>query len=268
MSAAPQTGSRVFTLRTFFGIIDRHTITVMVLALISTHVALRFDLSADMPADIISIAVIFPIVFSINAAYMRREEALRYLASMRSHLVGIFYAHRDWARIEGDTVHTERARAEAIATGDAIRGFLQTEPDGARSDIRAVYQRFSDLSKSLEGLRDSGLSSSDVSRANQYLRALMMDFELLRNIVNYRTPVPLRAYSHVFLNSFPIVFGPYFASLSNTFYPTMGYAVAALYALVLVSLDNIQEELEDPFDAFGIDDIRLDDSEFFAATLR
>ena len=81
----------------------------------------------------------------------------------------------------------------------------------------------------------------------------------MRNIANYRTPVTLRAYSRVFLNLFPIAFGPYFAVLSNksTALPYVGYLVAILYSLVLVSLDNLQEGLEDPFDSLGADDIDL-----------
>jgi hypothetical protein len=34
--------------------------------------------------------------------------------------------------------------------------------------------------------------------------------------------------------------------------------MATIYSLVLTILDNIQEDLEDPFDGVGSDDIRLD----------
>ena len=36
-----------------------------------------------------------------------------------------------------------------------------------------------------------------------------------------------------------------------------GIAIAIIYSLVLTILDNIQEDLEDPFDGVGSDDIRL-----------
>ena len=76
---------------------------------------------------------------------------------------------------------------------------------------------------------------------------------------NAFTPVSLRAYSRVFLNIFPIAFGPYFAMLciKSEAFPLIGYLVAVLYSLVLVTLDNIQEDLEDPYDEVGTDDIRL-----------
>jgi predicted membrane chloride channel (bestrophin family) len=89
---------------------------------------------------------------------------------------------------------------------------------------------------------------------------MVIEFERMNNIAQYRTPVALRAYSSVFLNSFPIIYAPYFAHLIHETTPLVGYGVAVLYALVLVSLDNIQEALENPFDEFGkdADDINLD----------
>ena len=37
----------------------------------------------------------------------------------------------------------------------------------------------------------------------------------------------------------------------------IGLVMAIIYSLVLTILDNIQEDLEDPFDGIGSDDIRL-----------
>jgi predicted membrane chloride channel (bestrophin family) len=247
------------TIRTFLTIIDAHTVVVTLLALVSTYLALSLELWADMPADIISVAVIFPIVFSIHAAYNRREESLRYLASLRSHANGLYFAHRDWVRSGSPGDHEARARESLGSCLSAVRRHLRSSATNHEVSAAAVHGHFSELSLSLERLRDDGVNGSELGRANQYLRAMMMDFELLRNIASYRTPVPLRAYSRVFLNTFPILFGPYFASLSRDYYASMGYAVAALYSLVLVSLDNIQERLENPFDADGMDDVRLDE---------
>ena len=80
----------------------------------------------------------------------------------------------------------------------------------------------------------------------------------MRNILLYRTPVALRAYSRVFLNAFPILYAPYFAEIAAESRPFVGYSVAVTYSLVLVSLDNIQEDLETPYDQRGEDDVDLD----------
>ena len=83
----------------------------------------------------------------------------------------------------------------------------------------------------------------------------MTNFEKMRNIAVYRTPRSLRAFTRFFLSSFPILFGPYFAFLASTSFPTVGYCIALIYSLVLVGLDNIQEDLENPYDGIGVDDI-------------
>ena len=120
--------------------------------------------------------------------------------------------------------------------------------------------KLSEVSVSHEELRKVGVPANEISRANQYLSKIMTSFERMRNIANYRTPMSLRAYSTVFLSIFPIAFGPYFAHLciEAESFEYVGYMVAVLYALVLVTLDNIQDDLENPFDGIGVDDVKLD----------
>jgi len=80
----------------------------------------------------------------------------------------------------------------------------------------------------------------------------------------YRTPVTLRAYSKVFIYIFPIIYGPYFASTFHDFSAYLEYVMPILYSFILVSLDNIQDHLEHPFDEIGEDDIRIDEREITA----
>lgn len=136
-----------------------------------------------------------------------------------------------------------------------------TDPANHGTRLKEVYGILSELSLHTERLREAGVSGSEVSRANQYVRGIIIAFESVLNIATYRTPIALRAYSKVFLNSFPIIFAPHFAQLSTGYAYFSGFLVAVVYSLVLVSLDDIQEHLEDPFDAVGIDDIRLDVSD-------
>lgn len=244
------------TLRSFVRILDRHTAAVTALALLSTWLCRRYGVEADLPSALIGIAVIFPIVFSINSAYKRREEALSYLADARGHGVAIAWAHRDWTG--GDPGLARRGREAVDALFGAVRAYFEGVGAGDREALAEVYRRFSALSESHEALRAAGVPANEVSRVNQYLRAVIIDFERMRNILEYRTPQALRAYSRVFLNGFPILFGPYFARLGTESTAAVGYLVAVVYSVVLVSLDNIQEALENPYDTVGEDDVDLD----------
>jgi predicted membrane chloride channel (bestrophin family) len=247
------------TLKDFFAVVDLQTFVVLALAIGATYGSLHFKFYADIPTGLIGLAVVFPIVFSINSAYKRREEALRFFGDFKAHALSLYFAHRDWVPLENRSdEHTGRIRKiiENILT--AIREDL-TSDDKDISRFQKSLRHFSTLSESHESLRTAGVPANEISRLNQYLGKMLTDYERMRNIATYRTPLSLRAYSRVFLNLFPIAFGPYFAMLSveSETFPVIGYIVAALYSLVLVTLDNIQEDLEDPFDEVGTDDIRL-----------
>ena len=70
------------------------------------------------------------------------------------------------------------------------------------------------------------------------------------------------AWFSLFLNIFPIIFAPYFANLNQEI-SFLGYLVAFLFSTVLVILNNIQDNVENPFDFRGLDDINLDSENRF-----
>ncbi len=248
------------TIRDFVSVMTFHTLLVSVLAVGATYLCQTMDWEAEIPTGLIGLAVVFPIVFSINAAYRRREESLRYYGDLKAHGIALYFAHRDWVPDpdgqESSLAAQCRENFQRLLKAISVH-FLE---DGGRNDktFAAIYQVFSDYSALNEKMRDANVPANEVSRANQFVSKMMINFEKMRNILDYRTPVSLRSYSRVFLSIFPILFGPYFAHLSNESYPAVGYGVAIIYSLVLVTLDNIQEDLEDPFDQIGTDDIKLD----------
>ena len=247
------------SIKYFAAIINVQTVVVTLLAMGSTYLCSRLGWQAEIPTGLIGLAVVFPIVFSINAAYRRREEALRYFGDLKAHAQAVYLAHRDWVpRGDGSEEHALRARELVQALLGAVKTHFS--PDGGRSveTFQGVYREFSRFSASNERLREAKVPANEVSRSNQFVSKMAIDFEKMNNILNYRTPLSLRAYSQVFLNGFPIIFGPYFAHLAEDNFAAVGYIVAAAYSLVLVSLDNIQEDLEDPFDQMGTDDVKFD----------
>lgn len=242
------------TFREFRKIIDWHSVVVVGLAIVSTFVWRLLGVTVDLPTSLIGIAFIFPLVFSINSAYRRREEALRSFASLKAHAIAIFYAHKHWIT---DEAHLSRGRSLFSELLEAVDEHLSINDLDYRATHEHVYRVFAAYSRSHEALREGGVPGNEISRANQYLRAIIIEFERMNNIARYRTPVALRAYSRLLLNAFPIMFGPFFANVAYPDYPMIGYLVAVFYAIVLVSLDNIQDHLENPFDGDGLDDLRL-----------
>ena len=253
-------------IKNFLKIVDIQTFVVTLLALAATYVCIRFNWHADLPSGLIGIAIIFPIVFSINTAYKRREEVLNYFASLKAHAVALYYANRDWVKDGGEMQDESRDMTKNLLT--KIKEYFSANPDQEKERFGTVYQAFSEFSHCHERMRDKNVAANEVSRCNQYLSKMIVEFEKMRNILQYRTPVSLRAYSQIFLNIFPIIYAPYFAHLSKESAEPVGYVVAFLYSIVLVSLDNIQEDLESPYDAVGADDVDLDVVEAYIGVLK
>lgn len=249
-------------LKTIVLIINLKAIVVAALAVISTYVCIRFGITANYPLTLIATAIIFPIVFSINSAYKRRENALDDYGSLKAHGRAIYFATRDWLE-DSDLDKQEKCRT---LLGDLLRD-TRALFGGLRSDMHEreerVYADFSRLSQFIRNdLRQAGLASGEVSRCNQYLSKMLLSFEQVKHIYQYRTPRTLRAFSDFFITVMPPLYGPYFAYIALDYSPYLTYMMPVLFAFVLVSLDNIQEHLENPFDQVGQDDVLINAEKF------
>lgn len=245
-------------LSSFFLIINYKTLVVTVLALISTFVCIQYNLTANFPDMLVGVAIVFPVVFSISSAYTRRETALQRLSDFKGHAIALYFATRDWPADKSTDI-AERMRNLIFEMFVLMREMFMTShtADWTKNE-EMMYEKFSDLSKLVIEMRGVGLQSGEISRMNQYVSKMIIAFDNMKVIHNYRTPITLRAYSKVFIYIFPIVYGPYFASAHLDYSMHLEYVMPVLYSFILVSLDNIQDHLENPFDEVGEDDIKID----------
>lgn len=238
-------------------IINLRTLLVTGTSVLATWFCIKNNIIADFPLTLVATAVVFPVVFSINGAYKRRERALTEYSSIKSHGRAIFFAARDW--LENPTpevLSNAREHLERILV--TTRDLLSDKDKNLRVNEEAVYKAFSDLSRFVkEELRGNGLASGEVSRCNQYMSKMFFAFENIKHIYQYRTPKTLRTFSAVFISLLPIIYGPYFAAEAANYSHYVTYAMPLLFSLVLVSLANIQSHLENPFDQIGEDDIQF-----------
>jgi predicted membrane chloride channel (bestrophin family) len=258
-------------LRRLSGVITQQSALTILLSVAATYVCVLEGWSGDIPQPLVATAVIFPIAFSINAAYSRRAEALACQSSIASNAAMLFFAHRDWGPGGGE-MHAHRIRDIIVRLLEAIRANLsagRSVSAGIEKDpgVERIYGVFSECSRSIELLRAAKLAPTEVSNLNQCLRSIIQDVERLRRIVRYPTPSALRTYTKTFLYGLPILMGPYFAFLAVKHGIGVGFFVAVMYSLILVSLDRVQEQLENPFDGVGADDVHLNAADFCALVL-
>ncbi len=245
-------------LKSFFSIINYKTFLMAILSVVSSYLCITYEIEAQFPFYLISIAIVFPIVFSIDSAYKRREQALQFYADLKAHAISYYLAARDWVGDKDPNI-SQNVKTQVIGIFKKIsENFLKTAEE-AKASEKDVYKSFSKLAKDLEDYRKIGVSGSELSRMHQYVSKMMISYGVVRNIFFYRTPLTLRAYSKIFIYSFPVLYGPYSAYTYFDFpYHNMAYIIAILYSIILVSLDNLQEHLENPFDQVGEDDIHFE----------
>ncbi len=247
-------------IRSFSSIINYKTFVVTTLSVLCTYLCFTYGLIAKFPDMLVGVAIVFPVVFSIGSAYNRRETALQRWADFRGHAIAIYYASRDWTSDKNSELPT-RVRELVTDMIHRTKHILACDRKDWKKNESEFYGLFSKLSSLTMELRNHGVQSGEISRVSQYVSKMVIAFDNLKIIYQYRTPVTLRTYSKVFIYVFPILYGPYFASTFHDFSASLEYVMPVLYSFILVSLDNIQDHLENPFDQVGEDDVDIDAEE-------
>lgn len=233
------------------------TLIICITSVGCTLLCYYYNATFEMEFGIINVAVIFPLVFSINEAFRRREQALSHLSKLKSNAYSIRFAHYHF--MEGKFLNT----IAPMEIDDILRrlfalmsAYFQSE-DFSDREYMSILQIFSSISWSIEiHLRHGGVPAPNISRVNESLRSLMEEFEQLRNIRMYRTPIALRAYTKIFVTIFPALYSPLFAFIAKDTGALWGSIVmVVLYSFILTGLDRIQDGLEQPFDGLSVDDV-------------
>jgi hypothetical protein len=248
-------------LRSLKLIINYKTWIITGLSVLSSYLCFHLGLTAKFPDMLVGVAIVFPVVFSIGSAYTRRETALQRFSDFKGHAIALYYASRDWST-EKDHDLSSKAKALMLEMLVTMKDMFKSSDHAVwDNDEKKIYELFSKLSGLTMEFRKHGVQSGEISRVSQYVSKMIIAFDNMRIIHRYRTPITLRAYSKVFIYSFPIIYGPYFASTFHDFSAQLEYVMPIMYSFILVSLDNIQDQLENPFDEVGEDDIEIETDE-------
>jgi len=242
-------------------VINVKSVIVSALAVLSTWICLRLGIKADFPLTLIATAIVFPLVFSIGTAYARREKALEEYGSLKAHGRSLYLASRNWLPT------TNEARDSELKS--ALHGLLSachdmfTGPVVAMPNYEArIYGEFDRLSHFVTAMRDAGLAATECGGLNQFISRMLIAFENLKHIYEYRTPRTLRAFSEFFIVFLSVLYGPFFAFQADHFRHELFFVMPILFVLILVGLANIQDHLENPFDQIGQDDVAIHPDRF------
>lgn len=207
---------------------------------------LNIRLGKFMVLQVITPGIVFCMCFAIQESYRRRERALGFLAQFKTTLISLewyLYGRKD----------SKELRKLLLKLCLHIARYLpsETDPGGC---FTKVYADFFNMFKELK--KNSGMDSMEAVKWSQ---DLILSFENLRNIKDYRTPYSLDGFSRIMLVVLPIALGSYFAHGCEPYdrfadeepdctSEGMGYFYSSLYFLCLGSLRVVQTRIENPYD--------------------
>jgi len=76
-------------MNTYFSILNSRTFLSLGISLVVSYATIAYDFQYNYDLALISIAIIFPLVFTIRSAFRGREKALEYLSSFKAGLITV-----------------------------------------------------------------------------------------------------------------------------------------------------------------------------------
>ena len=239
-------------MRRYFSIINHRTLITLILSIIIPFLAFEFEVFYHIDLTLISLAIIFPLVFAIRGAFKRREKSLQFLSLFRSSLKTLFYFFNSNSKL------TDSKKEE-------INSILHEISESFVDHLSKSSQKTEYIDKKTENVfkfiieNEENIPNSSKQKILRFLRDLHNSIENLIAIHTHRTPISLKAYCLIFIYIFPTVYTPTIINKIGFDNPhTITYFIIILSEFILISLYNIQDQMEHPFDRDGLDDIKLD----------
>ena len=234
----------LFNLRTFL---------VLLISQVAAFLVIQYQVKFNVDFVLFGLAIAFPLGFSIQAAFRRRDRALEYFSLFKGGTLAILYSFS----VSEDLTPDKKTE---------IRGILKSMMDQLIHQLEhrvinyiGMQQAVDKIMEFIDKNRES-LSNRNVMRIIRYIRDITESSAYLISLVRHRTMIGLRIYSIAFILIFPIVQAPILYYKLGDLIPVWAFHfLLALGSLLLVTLSNFQRMIEYPFDSKGMDNIHLRD---------
>ena len=235
-------------------VINLRTAVVIIITILATKFVQAFNLSLNFDLTLLSIAILFPLVFTIRGSFRRREKALEFLSEFKTGLTLCLYCIERSDKTPDELKQQFRKIISSIS--DKLFGYINKE----KVNMEEVHKQIQMVPDFLRDNKET-VGNNIATRIVRYMKEVNEGAECTMAIKNHRTPVSLRAYCLVFIYFFPFLHGANLMARigANEVFLWVVYLVNCIISFVLITIYNIQEHLEDPFDQNGLDDIRIND---------
>ena len=242
-------------IRVLFSAINYRMVLIVIETLVVYFFYDKFDFNLQIDFTILSIAIVFPLVFSITSAYQKRQDALSEFNSFRNKLIelsNLFHA------VDGINKKDYSSFFKTLLSLQDNLIFVLTDNssnnmDNIRSKRKEIFYTLTQYKK----LYNEREKDSIIRVKNELFESV----EKLNTLKIHSTPVSLRVYCLVFIYLSPLVYNSnILASFVNNNFLELVVSLffSVIIGFILMALYNIQEYIEDPFDQQGLDDLKFD----------
>ena len=240
-------------MKKYIQIINIRTFQVLLICFVTSFLVIYYNVEYNFDLTVISIAIIFPLVFTIRAAFRRREKALEHLSRFKSALVTVNHCFQRCKKLEDEKKGV--IKKAILELSDALHLYLATP----KKDQVALRNSEDAIFQFIQAHKEE-VSTSESFKIFRFMKDVHTSIENTLAIDSHRTPISLRAYCQIFIYFFPIIYTPALLHrLDNHTSEWVVYSLSMVTGFILISLYNVQDEMEHPFDQKGLDDIRLDE---------
>ena len=236
----------VFNTRLFIILIE----TIVVFYLYDLY---RINIKVDY--TIMSIAIIFPLVFSITSAYQRRQDAITLYLEFRNKIIdltNIFYAVESVKVKNYNELFNSLQEVQELL----IQYLTQDESEKIFDAIREKRKNVLLIIDNHKKLFNEREKDSLIRVKNE----LFLSAEKIRGIKLHGTPISLKKYCLVFIYFSPLLYASQsLLNLEGDFVTKLiSLSFSLVVSFVLMALYNVQDYIENPFDQKGLDDLKID----------
>ena len=219
-----------------------------------------FNIRLTIDFTIVSIAIVFPLVFSITSAYQRRQESIETFAEFRNKIIdisNIFYAVNGVGKEDYNTLYSELLCAQKL-----LVSYIKST--GENQNFELLRQKRKSILLLLNSYKHL-FNEREKDSLIQVKNELFLSAEKLRGTKIHETPISLRKYCLIFIYLSPFLYDSQLVVGQSSFDYTAETVISLFFSLlisfVLMALYNVQEYIENPFDQKGLDDLKIDEME-------
>lgn len=241
-------------LKAIYYVLNLRLIIILIETILVLQLYKTYDIKIEIDLTVLSVAIVFPLVFSITSAYQRRQDSIRHYTGFRNKIIDLTNLIYSVDNIDKEEYNL--LFQELLTLQKSINSMLL-------SDLNQLYQ-----SKEYRKLRKNIFSQIikikhkfNEREKDSIIRVkneLFFDVEMLNGIRIHGTPISLRVYCLIFIFISPFLFSSNQFFISESFNSELFSTIISLtISFILMALYNVQEYIENPFDQKGLDDLKI-----------